>query len=302
MFKTLRSKLLFGTIISVVVINIIFTIFIALFLENTLRTDIIKEITNIKSFSINTINQNELIGESKWKSLNSIKGLTNSYVSMINDKGEINEYVSVVISEDEINNIVNESKNLKSIIRFKRLNNIYCVTYNYPIYLEQQLYGNLIIQKDYSNKYNNNLKTISIIILGQAITVLAISLIINKIITREIKPLQILSSSMEEFRRTNNSDDVIIIINIHDSNEQCVFEISNKCSDIPAEVSGKLLEPFIKYNKFNDMTREVSSSGLGLYLCKELAEKNNGEISYCIDKNIITFLLKMKVKKSFGKY
>ena len=88
MFKTLRSKLLFGTIISVVVINIIFTIFIALFLENTLRTDIIKEITNIKSFSINTINQNELIGESKWKSLNSIKGLTNSYVSMINDKGE----------------------------------------------------------------------------------------------------------------------------------------------------------------------------------------------------------------------
>ena len=75
MFKTLRSKLLFGTIISVVVINIIFTIFIALFLENTLRTDIIKEITNIKSFSINTINQNELIGESKGKSLNSIKGL-----------------------------------------------------------------------------------------------------------------------------------------------------------------------------------------------------------------------------------
>ena len=118
MFKTLRSKLLFGTIISVVVINIIFTIFIALFLENTLRTDIINEITNIKKFSINTINQNELIGESKWKSLNSIKGLTNSYVSMINDKGETNEYISVAISEDEINNIVNESKNFKSIIRF----------------------------------------------------------------------------------------------------------------------------------------------------------------------------------------
>lgn len=174
MFKTLRSKLLFGTIISVVVINIIFTIFIALFLENTLRTDIIKEITNIKSFSINTINQNELIGESKWKSLNSIKGLTNSYVSMINDKGEINEYVSVVISEDEINNIVNESKNLKSIIRFKRLNNIYCVTYNYPIYLDNDFYCNLIIQKDYSEKYNKNINVITIVIAGQVIVVLSI--------------------------------------------------------------------------------------------------------------------------------
>ena len=98
LFKTLRSKLLFGTIISVLIINIIFTIFIALFLENTLRADIINEITNIKKFSIKTINQNELIGESKWKSLNSIKGLTNSYVSMINDKGETNEYISVAIS------------------------------------------------------------------------------------------------------------------------------------------------------------------------------------------------------------
>ena len=107
MFKTLRSKLLFGTIVSVVLINLVFTIFIALFLENTLRSDIINEITNIKKFSINTINQNELIGESKWKSLNSIKELTNSYVSMINDKGEINEFVSVLISEEEINNIVN---------------------------------------------------------------------------------------------------------------------------------------------------------------------------------------------------
>ena len=134
MFKTLRSKLLFGTIISVIIINIIFTIFIALFLENTLRTDIINEITNIKKFSIKTINENELIGESKWKSLNSIKGLTNSYVSMINDKGETNEYISVAISEDEINNIVNESKNFKSIIRFKRLNNIYCVTFIFLLY------------------------------------------------------------------------------------------------------------------------------------------------------------------------
>ena len=210
MFKTLRSKLLFGTIISVVVINIIFTIFIALFLENTLRTDIIKEITNIKSFSINTINQNELIGESKWKSLNSIKGLTNSYVSMINDKGEINEYVSVVISEDEINNIVNESKNLKSIIRFKRLHTIYCVTYNYPIYLDNDFYCNLIIQKDYSEKYNKNINVITIVIAGQVIVVLSIIIVISMIISKVTKPINELNESMKDLSKSINSKDIVI--------------------------------------------------------------------------------------------
>ena len=207
MFKTLRSKLLFGTIISVVVINIIFTIFIAIFLENTLRNDIIKEITNIKSFSINTINQNEIIGESKWKSLNSIKELTNSYVSMINNKGEINEYVSVVISEDEINNIVSESKNLKSIIRFKRLNNIYCVTYNYPIYLDNDFYCNLIIQKDYSEKYNKNINVITIVIAGQVIVVLSIIIIISMIISKVTKPI---NESMKDLSKSINSKDIII--------------------------------------------------------------------------------------------
>ena len=92
------------------------------YLKNTLRSDIINEITNIKKFSINTINQYELIGESKWKSLNSIKELTNSYVSMINDKGEINEFVSVLISEEEINNI-NKNIKIEKIIK-ENLDNI----------------------------------------------------------------------------------------------------------------------------------------------------------------------------------
>lgn len=474
MFKTLRSKLLFGTIISVVVINIIFTIFIALFLENTLRTDIIKEITNIKSFSINIINQNELIGESKWKSLNSIKELTNSYVSMINDKGEINEYVSVVISEEEINNIVSESKNLKSIIRFKRLNNIYCVTYNYPIYLDNDFYCNLIIQKDYSEKYNKNINVITIVIIGQVIVVLSIIVVISMIISKVTKPINELNESMKDLSKSINSKDIIINsndeigelsksynlmknkikdqmeiiieekekveqlqkvsreffnnathelktpvtaislyaqifkenklneldedfinrasdriimesekmktlvekildvskgeinsaknkyefsltelieeiiedfqvrieskgyiinkrlqevtiysvledmesiivnlidnaikynvgkridINLYKEEGNIVFSIINKCTNFPKDIKDKLLEPFIKYNTYKDISKEVSSSGLGLYLCRELASENYGELSYEIKEEKINFILKFNLNK-----
>lgn len=474
MFKTLRSKLLFGTIISVVVINIIFTIFIALFLENTLRTDIINEITNIKKFSINTINQNELIGESKWKSLNSIKGLTNSYVSMINDKGETNEYISVAISEDEINNIVNESKNFKSIIRFKRLNNIYCVTYNYPIYLDNDFYCNLIIQKDYSEKYNKNINVITIVVMGQVIVVLSIIAVISIIISKVTKPINELNKSMKDLSKSINSKDIIINSNdevgelsksynlmknkikdqmeiiieekekveelqkvsreffnnathelktpvtaislyaqifkenklneldeefinrasdriimesekmkilvekildisrgkINSSKNKCefsltklieeiiedfqvriesngyiinkrlqevtiysvledieliiinlidnavkynvgkridinlykeegniVFSIINKCGNFPKDIKDKLLEPFIKYNSYKDISKEISSSGLGLYLCKELAYENYGELFYEINEGKINFILKFDLDK-----
>lgn len=474
MFKTLRSKLLFGTIISVVVINIIFTIFIALFLENTLRTDIINEITNIKKFSINTINQNELIGESKWKSLNSIKGLTNSYVSMINDKGETNEYISVAISEDEINNIVNESKNFKSIIRFKRLNNIYCVTYNYPIYLDNDFYCNLIIQKDYSEKYNKNINVITIVVMGQVIVVLSIIAVISIIISKVTKPINELNKSMKDLSKSINSKDIIINsndeigelsksynlmknkikdqmeiiieekekveelqkisreffnnathelktpvtaislyaqifkenkvneldeefinrasnriimesekmkvlvekildisrgkinsyknkcefsltklieeiiedfqvriesngyiinkrlqevtiysvledieliiinlidnavkynvgkridINLYKEEGNIVFSIINKCGNFPKDIKDKLLEPFIKYNSYKDISKEVSSSGLELYLCKELAYENYGELFYEINEGKINFILKFDLDK-----
>lgn len=474
MFKTLRSKLLFGTIISVIIINIIFTIFIALFLENTLRTDIINEITNIKKFSIKTINENELIGESKWKSLNSIKGLTNSYVSMINDKGETNEYISVAISEDEINNIVNESKNFKSIIRFKRLNNIYCVTYNYPIYLDNDFYCNLIIQKDYSEKYNKNINVITIVVMGQVIVVLSIIAVISIIISKVTKPINELNKSMKDLSKSINSKDIIINSNdeigelsksynlmknkikdqmeiiieekekveelqkvsreffnnathelktpvtaislyaqifkenklneldeefinrasnriimesekmkilvekildisrgkINSSKNKCefsltklieeiiedfqvriesngyiinkrlqevtiysvledieliiinlidnavkynvgkridinlykeegniVFSIINKCGNFPKDIKDKLLEPFIKYNSYKDISKEISSSGLGLYLCKELAYENYGELFYEINEGKINFILKFDLDK-----
>lgn len=434
--------MLFGTIVSVVLINLVFTIFIALFLENTLRSDIINEITNIKKFSINTINQNELIGESKWKSLNSIKELTNSYVSMINDKGEINEFVSVLISEEEINNIVNDSENLKSIIRFKMLNNIYCVTYNYPIYLEDDFYCNLIIQKNYTDKYNKNINLITIVIIGQVIAVLSIVIVIsiinsndeigelsksynlmkNKIkdqmeiiieekekveelqkvsreffnnATHELKtPVTAISLYAQifkdnklkeldeefisrasdriimesekmktlvekildvskgeinsaknkcEFSLTELIDEIIedfevrienkgyiinktlqevtiysvledmesiivnlidnalkysvgkkIDINLYEEEENIIFKISNKCTDIPENIRKNLLEPFIKYNIYNDISKEVSSSGLGLYLCNELSKGIDGKLSYKIDNDIIKFTLKIK--------
>ncbi|WP_026885794.1 sensor histidine kinase [Clostridium beijerinckii] len=71
-----------------------------------------------------------------------------------------------------------------------------------------------------------------------------------------------------------------------------IFEIKNKISSIPENISENLLEPFIKYNQFDgNMEESISSSGLGLYLCNELAQKNMLDLKYEIKKDEIFFYL-----------
>lgn len=471
MFKTIKGKLLYSIIISVVLINIIFTIFITVFLENTMKNSIIKEMSRTKVFSIDTIEQDKITEESVWKTLSKIKNITNSYVAISNKENKITEAVSYNLNEEEIINVLEESNNIKSIIKFKKLKDIYCITYNYPIYFKSEFYCNLIIQKNYIENYNNMFKTIGIIVIGQAIVVLTIIFIIYIIIDKITKPINILSKSMENFKENFEEDDVVInskdevgqladtynkmknklkmqmdeivdekekveklqkssreffnnathelktpvtaislysqiirdnnikdleedfiyratermvlesekmkalvekilevskgaininkanvdflisdlileivddfklrlsnkgilinknisqisyygvledieqiIINLIDNSikyslgneidiklyqneKNIVFEISNECSEIPSEIRDKLLEPFIKYNEYDDISKEVSSSGLGLYLCKELAKENKGSLSYRFEENKIIFKLTLR--------
>ncbi|WP_411170607.1 histidine kinase dimerization/phospho-acceptor domain-containing protein [Clostridium sp. MB05] len=455
MNKTLRGKLLIGTIISVVTINIIFTIFISLFLDKSFKNDIIEEMNRIKLTSLNIIRQNEIMGEPIWKALSPINEITQGYVSIADDNGNINQSVGKIINNEEITSIIKESNNIKSIIKFKHSNNSYFATYNYSLYIKDNFSGNLIIQKDYSYKYNKMIKTIGIIILGQVFVVITIILVISMIIKKVTKPLRNLSISMEEFtlgkdikdieintedeiadltktynsmkNQLNNQEKTLreffnnvthelktpvtaislysqilrdenikemddeflnrasrrivlecekmkklvekilessrgkinksksksefsltniikeiledlelrlkssgiyikedlqevmfygvledfeqiilnlldnsikysvdneININLYEDEKEITLEIKNKYAEIPLEIRDKLLEPFIKYNSYKDISKEVSSSGLGLYLCSELAKENGWILSYeIIDDDIIFKLI-----------
>ncbi|WP_322379358.1 ATP-binding protein, partial [Clostridium perfringens] len=74
-------------------------------------------------------------------------------------------------------------------------------------------------------------------------------------------------------KRKVNEEDINTLKKIH-------ADMQNKYAEIPLEIRDKLLEPFIKYNSYKDISKEVSSSGLGLYLCSELAKENGWILSY----------------------
>lgn len=87
----------------------------------------------------------------------------------------------------------------------------------------------------------------------------------------------------------SKSEDIKITIGDRDT----IFKIENEIYKIPEDKKDKLLEPFMKYNFKLEQNREekISSSGLGLYLCYNLAQTNNLKLSYEIINNIITFKL-----------
>ena len=456
MNKTLKSKLLIGTIVSVVFINIIFTIFISIFLNKSFKENIIEDMEKIKITSINTISQKEIAEEPLWKNLSPINEVVQGYVSFSNEEGNINQSIGKAVNSEEIKSIILESNNTKSLIKFKNLNRSYFITYNYPIYLNESFIGNLIIQKDYTDKFYEMIKTVTIIILGQAIVVIALILTISSIINKSIGPINKLNDSMKDFKLGKaiedieiSSDDEISDLaktynlmknqlinqdkslreffnnathelktpitsislysqilrdnNIKDMDEEFIsrassrivlecdkmktlveniletsrgninrkkaksmfllkeliiqieedfqirinkrrlkiineledleyygcledFEqifvnlldnsikyssskeievrlfkedgkinltIKNKIYEIPEEIKNILLEPFIKHNNLNDISKEVSSSGLGLYLCSEIAKENKWDLSYKIIEEFIIFKLRL---------
>lgn len=69
--------------------------------------------------------------------------------------------------------------------------------------------------------------------------------------------------------------------------------VKNKIYIIPEEMADNLLEPFVKFNPINKEvdSNSISSTGLGLYLSKMLADKNGLKLKYEIEGEYIRFIL-----------
>ncbi|WBW99024.1 HAMP domain-containing sensor histidine kinase [Oceanirhabdus sp. W0125-5] len=73
-------------------------------------------------------------------------------------------------------------------------------------------------------------------------------------------------------------------------NDKAIITIENKCGEIPSNIKDNLFEPFTKYN-YGDNTQV--SSGLGLVICRELVNKNNGKINYEFHEGNISFKVEL---------
>ncbi|MBU5438032.1 HAMP domain-containing histidine kinase [Tissierella sp. MSJ-40] len=86
------------------------------------------------------------------------------------------------------------------------------------------------------------------------------------------------------------SQDGKIDIGCKCKDDNIYIAVENKCSPIPQEIRENLFDSFIKYNYGN---HKQISSGLGLFICRELAEKNDAQINYTINDDRICFSIEL---------
>jgi two-component system sensor histidine kinase PilS (NtrC family) len=63
-----------------------------------------------------------------------------------------------------------------------------------------------------------------------------------------------------------------ILVSVDFTAHQCLVDVIDQGAGVPASDQAKLFEPFF--------TTVEAGSGMGLYLCKELCEINNADLSY----------------------
>ena len=221
---------------------------------------------NIKITSINIIRQKEVAEEPLWKSLSPINDVVQGYVSFSNEEGKINQSVGKAVNSEEINSIILESNNIKSLIKFKNLNKSYYITYNYPVYLDENFISNLIIQKDYTNKFYEMIKTIIIILLGQVLVVITLILTIASIIKKSIMPLNKLNESMKNFKLGKYTEDIEV------SSEDEISDLAKTYNLMKNQLinQDKSLREF-----FNNATHELKTPVTSISLYSQILRDND---------------------------
>ena len=113
-----------------------------------------------------------------------------------------------LIREDKIIEILEESNSRKSLLNLNKDSKLYIATFNYPIYIDESYYGNIVIQKDYTKEYNENYKIICSIFIGQSIILLILVMALWSIISKFTKPINNLSNAIENFAIGKDEGDI----------------------------------------------------------------------------------------------
>lgn len=86
------------------------------------------------------------------------------------------------------------------------------------------------------------------------------------------------------------SSDNKLHISLKQDKARIILSVTNKCEELPKEVLNNMFEPFVKFN-YEDAT--IPSTGLGLYIAKEIC----AELTSILNDGSITFQLHITNKE-----
>ncbi|RXI98615.1 sensor histidine kinase [Anaerobacillus alkaliphilus] len=114
---------------------------------------------------------------------------------------------------------------------------------------------------------------------------------------RENKLRELLLNLLDNAIKYGDKHSVIHIVGIGNS-EEIVLHITNHCQYLSKQVLEKVFEPFYQGSKTNRV--EKGSSGLGLFICKQIVENHSGTITVQGENNLVTFSVKLPIWQQLG--
>ena len=257
MIKTIGGKVTLWSIVIVGILNIILSIFIYVTINEKFEATITTYMKTIQLMAKNIALTRSNLNEDDNYIVNNLYDIFDDYILIADKENKILSSRGNILDEGKIKSILNESKNRKSLLNLNKDRETYIATFNYPIYINETYYGNILVQKDYIEEYNENYKIISSIFIGQAIILIILVISLWIIINKFTKPINELSNAMENF--AIGKDETDIKINSKDE----VAILADKFNFMKNEIKDQMGVIIKEQNKnrefFNNATHELKT-------------------------------------------
>ena len=210
MFKTIRGKVTLWSIIIVGILNIILSVFIYMTINKKLESSIQGYMKTIQFMARNIAMTSGSPNEEDNIIVSNLYDIFGDYIAIAYKDDNVMSSRGTLIREDKIVELLEESNSRKSLLNLNKDSKLYIATFNYPIYIDESYYGNIVIQKDYTKEYNENYKIICSIFIGQFIILSILVMALWSIISKFTKPINNLSNAIENFAIGKDEGDIKI--------------------------------------------------------------------------------------------
>ena len=221
-----------------------------------------------------------------WITLNKISSLFNVY---INWKGE---NVGQVVYEDAINEYKDLENDTKSLLKLSNNNEFFYATLYYPLYVNSQYEGNLIIQKDYSDIFSSNKSVLNVVLASEMIMIAILFIVIYLITNKSTKPLRKLTRAMEslgmgeeiEDLPIETKDDISIITEGFNDMKNNIAEMQNNTKEFFNNATHELKTPLTAIRGYSQMLQDEDFEDEFVLRAVERIEEESIKMNKLVEK------------------
>ena len=257
---TLKGKISVALVIGLITIITISYFVINIVLNKNLEEYIKNDMKGIITYSkesCSSLVQLENTNNS-WITLNKISSLFDTYISWNNEE------VGKILYQEDIDEYKDLLEENKSLLNLSNNNEVFYATLYYPLYVNGEYEGNLIIQKDYSKNYLANKNVLRVVLLTEGIIIALLFIIIYLITNKSTKPLKKLVIAMDSLGKgeeVNNlpietKDDISIITEGFNNMKNNIIEMQNNTKEFFNNATHELKTPLTAIRGYSQMLQD----------------------------------------------